>query len=125
LNVFGSSGPGSSGGEEDDDDKPASFGEKLRAGIDDEDEDRSDEEKGKVTLTELESELIITIGLEYSNLTKLRCFAATTGEEDEDTLHQVRGKLFYLSSQNQWKERGTGTLKLNVRRSDGGGARLG
>lgn len=26
---------------------------------------------------------------------------------------------------NQWQERGTGTLKLNVRRSDGGGARLG
>ena len=48
-----------------------------------------------------------------------------TGEEEEDTVYQVRGKLFALSSQNQWKERGTGMLRLNVRRADGGGARLG
>lgn len=48
-----------------------------------------------------------------------------TGEEDEETIHQVRGKLFSLVGGNQWKERGTGTLKLNVRRSDGSGARLG
>ncbi|KAJ7673122.1 hypothetical protein DFH06DRAFT_1358957 [Mycena polygramma] len=47
-----------------------------------------------------------------------------TGEEDEETLHQVRGKLYSLVDGNQWKERGTGTIKLNVRRSDGGGARL-
>lgn len=40
-------------------------------------------------------------------------------------MHQVRGKLFVLSEQNSWKERGTGTLKLNVRKSDGAGARLG
>jgi Ran-binding protein 3 len=37
----------------------------------------------------------------------------------------VRGKLFSLSPDNQWKERGTGSLKLNVRILDGGGARLG
>jgi len=48
----------------------------------------------------------------------------TTGEEDEETLFQVRGKLFYLSNQNQWKEKGTGLLKLNVRRTDGAGARI-
>lgn len=40
-------------------------------------------------------------------------------------MHQVRGKLFKLSESNQWQERGTGTLKLNVRQSDGAGARLG
>lgn len=48
-----------------------------------------------------------------------------TGEEDEETVFQVRGKLFSLSEQNQWRERGTGNLKLNVRRLDSGGARLG
>jgi len=47
-----------------------------------------------------------------------------TGEEEDETIHQVRGKLFALAG-GQWKERGTGTLKLNVRRSDGSGARLG
>ena len=51
--------------------------------------------------------------------------SVTTGEEEEDTIHQVRGKLFSLADSTQWKERGTGTLKLNVRRSDGNGARLG
>jgi Ran-binding protein 3 len=50
--------------------------------------------------------------------------AVHTGEEDEETVYQVRGKLFALSSQNQWKERGTGQLKLNVRQEDGSGARL-
>ena len=56
----------------------------------------------------------------------LAVFAAVqTGEEDEETVYQVRGKLFALSPQNQWKERGTGQLRLNVRRDDGTGARLG
>jgi len=47
-----------------------------------------------------------------------------TGEEEEETLHQVRGKLFSLDD-NQWKERGTGLLKLNVNQVDGTNARLG
>lgn len=36
----------------------------------------------------------------------------------------ARGKLFTLEG-NQWKERGTGLLKLNVKQEDGSGARLG
>lgn len=47
-----------------------------------------------------------------------------TGEEDEETVYQVRGKLFALSEQNQWSEKGIGLLKLNVRKTDGRGARL-
>ena len=47
-----------------------------------------------------------------------------TGEEEDDTVFQVRGKLYALSSENAWRERGTGQLRLNVRRSDGRGARL-
>ncbi|KAH9857323.1 hypothetical protein C2E23DRAFT_873970 [Lenzites betulinus] len=79
-----------------------SFGERLREAKDKESDEVSDEEK-KFNLTEQE---------------------VHTGEEDEETVYQVRGKLFTLSLQNQWKERGTGTLRLNVRREDGGGARL-
>ncbi|KAJ7696468.1 hypothetical protein B0H17DRAFT_929523 [Mycena rosella] len=92
-----------SGAEDERDDRPVTFGEKLRAGKDEEEEGKSDEEGAKPVLTEQEF---------------------TTGEEEEETLHQVRGKLFSLVDGTQWKERGTGTLKLNVRRSDGGGARL-
>ena len=52
-------------------------------------------------------------------------FTVVTGEEDEETVYQVRGKLFALSEQNQWSEKGIGLLKLNVRKTDGRGARLG
>lgn len=47
-----------------------------------------------------------------------------TGEEEDYTIHQVRSKLFSLEN-GQWKERGTGLMKLNIRHSDGTGARLG
>jgi len=102
--VFASNDAGvdDSEAEDDRDDRPVSFGEKLRAGKDDEDTEQSDEES-KIVLQEQD---------------------LTTGEEEEDTIHQVRGKLFSLADGTQWKERGTGTLKLNVRRSDGNGARL-
>jgi Ran-binding protein 3 len=52
VNVLGSNEGGDSG-EEDVDDAPVSFGEKLRAGKDDEDS-RSDEGQLKVMLTEQE-----------------------------------------------------------------------
>ncbi|KAK0489304.1 hypothetical protein IW261DRAFT_1444197 [Armillaria novae-zelandiae] len=86
--------------EDSSDGKGASFGEKLRAGKDQSDEEH---EVPKIALTEQE---------------------VMTGEEEEETIHQVRGKLFALSDGTAWKERGTGVLKLNVRASDGGGARL-
>ena len=41
-----------------------------------------------------------------------------TGEEDEETVHSVRCKLFSWEDDN-WKERGTGYLKLNSRHVDG------
>ena len=57
-------------------------------------------------------------------MTDLLRFIVVTGEEEEETVYQVRGKLFALSEQNQWSERGTGLIKLNLRKADGGGARL-
>ncbi|EIW58106.1 uncharacterized protein TRAVEDRAFT_47284 [Trametes versicolor FP-101664 SS1] len=91
-------------GKDDDSEKDSgvSFGERLREAKDKDSNEASDDEK-KLNLTEQE---------------------VHTGEEEEDTVYQVRGKLFTLSPQNQWKEKGTGTLRLNVRREDGGGARL-
>ncbi|KAJ3804906.1 hypothetical protein F5876DRAFT_52693 [Lentinula aff. lateritia] len=86
----------------------ASFGAKLRAagkGSDDEEvngDEEWDEARPKVNLSEQE---------------------VSTGEELEETIHQVRGKLFALAD-GAWKERGTGQLKINVRAEDGGGARL-
>lgn len=48
-----------------------------------------------------------------------------TGEEDETTKFQMRTKLYVMQSDNSWRERGVGLLRLNVRRQDGQGARLG
>jgi len=47
-----------------------------------------------------------------------------TGEEDEDTVHQVRAKLYLLDRSGGYKERGVGALKLNVRKQNGGAPRL-
>jgi hypothetical protein len=50
----------------------------------------------------------------------VRCigpYLAITGEEDEDTRHQVRCKLYVLEKEGSWKERGTGIFKLNVNHS--------
>lgn len=78
------------------------FGERLRAEKDNEDDEDADE-RNKLDLQEQE---------------------VMTGEEEDETVYQVRGKLYVLHSKNQWKERGTGNLKLNVRHVDGYGARL-
>ncbi|ORX55178.1 PH domain-like protein [Hesseltinella vesiculosa] len=39
-----------------------------------------------------------------------------TGEEDEDTIYQTKAKLLVLDGSN-WKERGTGTLRINCKGS--------
>jgi Ran-binding protein 3 len=131
VNVFGStwngSGDGSGSGEEveeeDDDEQenerpPSTFGERLRAGRDDEEEE-PEEENEREKLQEQEG-----TRFHFLDVPMFTLVAVVTGEEDEETIHHVRAKLYALCSQNQWKERGTGLLKLNVRRSDGGGARL-
>ncbi|KAF9454381.1 hypothetical protein P691DRAFT_656277 [Macrolepiota fuliginosa MF-IS2] len=88
--------------DEEEDDRQRSFGEKLRETRDDDDDSNKSEDDPKLTLTEQE---------------------VITGEEGERTIHQVRGKLFSLDN-GQWRERGTGLMKLNIRRLDGTGARL-
>ncbi|KAJ3524411.1 hypothetical protein NMY22_g11010 [Coprinellus aureogranulatus] len=107
ASVFGSKEKEDSNGEEEDGDEgdegtqTSSFGERLRAaGAGEEDE----EEDGKPK-----------INLEAQDL--------VTGEEDEETILQVRGKLFALDG-SSWKERGTGIIRLNVNREDGSSPRL-
>ncbi|THH12054.1 hypothetical protein EW145_g251 [Phellinidium pouzarii] len=90
-------------GSEEEGEKPSTFTDRLRASKNVNESREGSEEVEKVVAVERE---------------------VFTGEEDEDTVFQVRGKLYALSDQNAWKERGTGLLKLNVRKSDGGGARL-
>lgn len=56
---------------------------------------------------------------------------SVTGEENEDVLFSVRGKLFWMpadglnSSTPSWRERGIGTLRLNSIEKEGSKKRLG
>ncbi|CCO30453.1 Diacylglycerol O-acyltransferase 2B [Rhizoctonia solani AG-1 IB] len=60
------------------------------------------------------------------NVTKLEIqqIQYNTGEEEDFTVFQTRAKLYTQDEQFAYKERGTGLLKINVRRSDGEGARI-
>lgn len=43
----------------------------------------------------------------------------TTGEEDEDTIYQTKGKLLVLdTTTGNWKERGVGTFRINMKEED-------
>lgn len=106
------------------------FGERLRAGsgsAGDEEDDADGgvwgEQPAGGKWAEQEGECSCVAVLERTTSKPL--FLVLTGEEEDETVHHVRGKLFILSEQNQWKERGSGLLRLNRRRVDHGGARLG
>ncbi|KAM3588698.1 hypothetical protein VKS41_001138 [Umbelopsis sp. WA50703] len=44
----------------------------------------------------------------------------TTGEEDEYTVHTVKAKLLVIDGKSDnWKERGTGTLRINTKKTNG------
>jgi len=52
-------------------------------------------------------------GAQVAPIVKLEEVAVTTGEEDEDVLLDIKAKLYRFDKEgNQWKERGTGTVKL-------------
>ncbi|CAK7343858.1 unnamed protein product [Dovyalis caffra] len=52
-------------------------------------------------------------GAQVAPIVKLEEVAVTTGEEDEDSLLDLKAKLYRFDKEgNQWKERGVGTVKL-------------
>ncbi|KAJ1306590.1 hypothetical protein OPQ81_007590 [Rhizoctonia solani] len=62
----------------------------------------------------------------HDNATKVEIqqIQYNTGEEEDFTVFQTRAKLYTQDEHFAYKERGTGLLKVNVRRSDGEGARI-
>ncbi|KAJ3412007.1 GTPase-activating Rap/Ran-GAP domain-like protein 3 [Chytridiales sp. JEL 0842] len=49
----------------------------------------------------------------------MQAVEVTTGEEDEETVFQVRCKLFRMNdTDKQWRERGVGALRVNVKHPD-------
>ncbi|CAI0401185.1 unnamed protein product [Linum tenue] len=63
-------------------------------------------------------------GAQVAPIVKLEEVAVTTGEEDEDAIIDLKSKLYrFDKDSNQWKERGTGTVKL-LKHKDTGKVRL-
>ncbi|WVQ75840.1 hypothetical protein IAR50_005473 [Cryptococcus sp. DSM 104548] len=83
--------------------------------------DKSPEEGKRKNFGDILKDTKEDLGVEKEKL-NMQEQDVTTGEEDEDTVFQVRAKLFV--NEKGWKERGIGLLRVNVRRDDGGGARL-
>ncbi|XP_042412127.1 ran-binding protein 1 homolog a-like [Zingiber officinale] len=59
-------------------------------------------------------------GAQITPIVTLAEVAVTTGEEEEDTLLDLKAKLYRFDKEgNQWKERGTGSVKLLKHRETG------
>ncbi|XP_010247368.1 PREDICTED: ran-binding protein 1 homolog b-like [Nelumbo nucifera] len=59
-------------------------------------------------------------GAQVAPIVKLEEVAVTSGEEEEDVLLDLKSKLYrYDKEGSQWKERGTGTVKLLNHRGTG------
>ena len=59
-------------------------------------------------------------GAQVAPIVRLEEVAVTTGEEDEDVILDMKAKLYRFNKEgNQWKERGTGTVKLLKHKENG------
>jgi Ran-binding protein 1 len=59
-------------------------------------------------------------GAQVAPIVRLEEVAVTTGEEDEEALIDMKAKLYRFDKDgNQWKERGTGTVKLLKHKENG------
>ncbi|ONK77061.1 uncharacterized protein A4U43_C02F2690 [Asparagus officinalis] len=76
------------------------------------DADRRDEEESHDTATAAANEEEDT-GAQIAPIIKLEEVAVTTGEEDEEAILDLKAKLYRFDKEgNQWKERGTGSVRL-------------
>ncbi|KAI0501922.1 hypothetical protein KFK09_016867 [Dendrobium nobile] len=71
-------------------------------------ERREEEEAGETAAGEDED-----TGAQIAPIVRLEEVAVTTGEEDEEVLLDLKAKLYRFDKEgNQWKERGTGSVKI-------------
>ncbi|KAH9603923.1 hypothetical protein KSS87_018007 [Heliosperma pusillum] len=69
--------------------------------------EREEEENDNVTAEDEDT------GAQIAPIVKLEEVTVTTGEEDEDPLLDLKSKLYRFDKEgNQWKERGSGTVKF-------------
>ncbi|XP_074285557.1 ran-binding protein 1 homolog b [Silene latifolia] len=69
--------------------------------------EREEEENENVTAEDEDT------GAQIAPIVKLEEVAVTTGEEDEDPILDLKSKLYRFDKEgNQWKERGSGTVKF-------------
>ena len=87
------------------------------AGPDNEDENAAPEDKKKLKLSKGMSECIASKMIPSMLRSDSHLVPVHDGEEDEVTLSQFRAKLFAVSKDQGWKERGVGNLKVNVHKT--------
>ncbi|KAL5202995.1 hypothetical protein ABZP36_013947 [Zizania latifolia] len=81
--------------------------------------ERREEEEGEGASAAAAAEEEDT-GAQVAPIVRLEEVAITTGEEDEDVLLDMKAKLYRFDKDgNQWKERGTGTVKLLKHKENG------
>ncbi|KAG2175667.1 hypothetical protein INT43_001314 [Umbelopsis isabellina] len=87
---------------------------------DDSDGDDSGDEEGSKTSSDRGASPK-TFGVEPKvRVPVLKPQELTTGEEDEYTVHSVKAKLLVIDGKSEnWKERGTGTLRINTKKTNG------
>ncbi|KAG0465045.1 hypothetical protein HPP92_019209 [Vanilla planifolia] len=79
------------------------------------DHDHKEEEAGETVTGEDED-----TGAQITPIVRLEEVAVTTGEEGEDALLDLKAKLYRFDKEgNQWKERGTGNVKILKHRETG------
>ncbi|XP_020596794.1 ran-binding protein 1 homolog a-like [Phalaenopsis equestris] len=82
-------------------------------------ERREEEETGETAAGEDED-----TGAQIAPIVRLEEVSVTTGEEDEDILLDLKAKLYRFDKEgNQWKERGTGSVKI-LKHKETGKSRL-
>ncbi|OLL26267.1 Brefeldin A resistance protein [Neolecta irregularis DAH-3] len=82
---------------------------------DDEGNEERKDQFGDMLLQKNENDTRTNSADQYMQVTKpLEEQKVRTGEEDETTLFSVRAKLFILDDTKNWKERGLGSLKINI-----------
>ncbi|KAJ2780833.1 Ran GTPase binding protein Sbp1, partial [Coemansia interrupta] len=84
----------------------------------------SDTENKNVTAVEAQEEVVESPDVHFEPLVKLEDVVVKSHEEDEEPIFKMRAKLFRFDTEaKEWKERGTGDVKL-LKHNDTGKVRL-
>ncbi|CAN3357072.1 ran-specific GTPase-activating protein 1 [Diutina catenulata] len=96
------------------------FGGKKEKKEEPKEDEVADEKSGSKNAAADDDDPEKEVDVHFEPLVKLEKVEVKTNEEDEDVLYKVRAKLYrYHADTNEWKERGTGTVKFLKHKESG------